>query len=91
MDNPLLLQKGDPSRAPLFLIHDAGGGIYNYHKLHDIGRPFYAISNPWQRNGQRWEGGMRAMVDEYVRLIRGLRGKGDILVGGNYPPSCKSR
>lgn len=34
---------------------------------------------------------MRAMVDEYVRLIRGLRGKGDILVGGNYPPSCKSR
>ena len=86
METPLLLlQKGDPTRAPLFLIHDASGGIYNYRKLHDIGRPVYAIANPWQKDRKGKVGGMKAMVDEYVGIITGVRRRGDVMVGGKLP------
>ena len=80
--NPALLQKGDPSRTPLFLIHDAGGGIYNYYKLENIGRPVYTIYNPWFRNEKKWEGGAMMFVEEYIKLIKSVVLKGDILVGG---------
>ena len=80
--NPALLQKGDPSRAPLFLIHDAGGGIYSYYKLENIGRPVYTIYNPWFRNETKWEGGAMMFVEEYIKLIKKVVPKGDILVGG---------
>ncbi|KAK0508709.1 hypothetical protein JMJ35_008985 [Cladonia borealis] len=77
--NPALLQKGEPSRVPLFLIHDAGGGIYNYYKLENIGRPVYTIYNPWFRNENKWEGGAMMFVEEYIKLIKSVVPKGDIL------------
>ena len=80
--NPALLQKGDPSRAPLFLIHDAGGGVYNYYKLENIGRPVYTIHNPWFKNETKWEGGAMMFVETYIKLIKSVVPKGDILVGG---------
>lgn len=83
--SPSFLQKGDPSRAPLFLIHDAGGGVYNYAKLSEIGRPVYTIRNPWAADEQKWEGGVEIFVEKYVEMIRGVVGKGkggDIIVGG---------
>ncbi|MCJ1351236.1 MAG: hypothetical protein MMC33_001219 [Icmadophila ericetorum] len=80
--NPALLQKGDPSRAPLFLIHDAGGGVYSYYKLENIDRPVYTIHNPWFRNETKWEGGAMMFVEEYIKLIKSVVPKGDILVGG---------
>ena len=93
--NPTLLQKGDPFRAPLFLIHDASGGIYSYYKLDKLGRTVYAIYNPWFRNKAKWEGGAEMFVREYIKLIRSVVSKGDILVGGKknlvqdqIPGSC---
>ena len=80
--NPALLQQGDPSRTPLFLVHDAGGGIYDYYKLENIGRPVYAIHNPWFKNVTKWEGGAMMFVEKYIKLIKSVVPKGDILVGG---------
>ena len=80
--NPVLLQQGDPSRSPLFLIHDAGGGIHKYKALHSIGRPVYAIFNPWGKNRKKWQGGSRMFAEEYIKLIKSVVPKGDIIVGG---------
>ncbi|KAM7190947.1 Alpha/Beta hydrolase fold [Rhypophila sp. PSN 637] len=80
--NPSLLQTGDPTRTPLFLIHDAGGGILDYFKLESLGRPVYAIHNPWFHNKTKWEGGARLFVDKYIQLIKSVVPRGEILVGG---------
>ncbi|KAK4213196.1 Alpha/Beta hydrolase protein [Rhypophila decipiens] len=87
--NPTLIQKGDPNRSPLFLIHAAGGGILDYFKLQDLGRPVYGIRNPWFDSETKWKGGIQTLVDEYVGVIcatvaptmRGSRMR-EILVGG---------
>ncbi|KAM7210838.1 Alpha/Beta hydrolase fold [Rhypophila decipiens] len=79
--NPSLLQTGDPTRTPLFLIHDAGGGILDYFKLESLGRPVYAIHNPWFHNKAKWEGGARLFVDKYIQLIKSVVPRGEILVG----------
>ncbi|KAM7211383.1 Alpha/Beta hydrolase protein [Rhypophila decipiens] len=85
--NPTLIQEGDPSRAPLFLVHAAGGGILDYFKLQHLCRPVYGIHNPWF-DSDKWKGGIQTLVDEYVGVIRAtvaptLRGSRmrEILVG----------
>lgn len=88
--NPTFLQKGDPSRAPLFLIHDASGGIYSYYKLENLDRTVYAIYNPWFRNKTKWDGGAEMFVREYIKLIQSVVLKGDILVGGKKKSSVNS-
>ncbi|KEY68601.1 hypothetical protein S7711_05783 [Stachybotrys chartarum IBT 7711] len=80
--NPALLQKGDPSRLPLFLIHDSSGGIFNYYKLETLERPVYTIYNPWFRNKHKWEGGIELFVSKYIELIKTVVPRGDILIGG---------
>lgn len=89
--SPVLLQKGDSSRTPLFLLHDAGGTIFNYFKLGNVGRPIYAISNPWIKAETKWEGGAMRFVHEYIKLIKSVVSSGEILVGGrssiNHPLS----
>jgi thioesterase domain-containing protein len=80
--NPALIQKGDASRTPLFLIHDAGGTVSNYYKLENIGRPVYAIYNPWFKSETRWDGGSVKFVTEYIKLIKSVVSSGEILVGG---------
>ena len=82
--NPTLIQKGDSSRTPLFLIHDAGGTVFNYYKLENIGRPIYTIHNAWSKSGVLWEGGIMGMVKEYIRLIQTVISSGEILVGGMF-------
>lgn len=80
--NPALLQAGDPNRTPLFLIHDAGGGVFSYFKLEALGRPVYTIYNPWFRNTTKWEGGAMMFVEKYIQLIKSVVPRGEILVGG---------
>lgn len=80
--NPALLQQGDPSRTPLFLIHDSSGGVFNYFKLEPLGRPVYTIHNPWFRNTEKWDGGTMLFVEKYIELIKTVVRRGDILVGG---------
>ncbi|KAF2730698.1 hypothetical protein EJ04DRAFT_444523 [Polyplosphaeria fusca] len=80
--NPMLLQQGDASRTPLFLIHDSSGAVFNYFKLEPLGRPVYVIYNPWFRNTEKWEGGTMLFVNKYIELIKSVKHRGDILVGG---------
>lgn len=80
--NPALLQQGDPSRTPLFLIHDSSGGVFNYFKLEPLGRPVYTIYNPWLRNTEKWNGGTMLFVEKYIELIKTIVRRGNILVGG---------
>jgi hypothetical protein len=82
--NPLLIQRGDASRTPLFLLHDAGGTVSNYYKLGNIGRPIYTIYNPWTKSQNRWNGGSMKLVTEYIKLIQSIVSSGDILVGGIF-------
>jgi len=89
--NPILLQEGDPSRTPLFLIHDSSGGVFNYFKLEQFGRPVYAIHNPWLRNTEKWSGGTMAFVEKYIELIKTVKRRGDILVGGAFSSCPKSQ
>jgi hypothetical protein len=88
--NPCLIQKGDVTRTPLFLLHDAGGTVSSYYKLATIGRPVYTIHNPWLKNEQRWSGGAQTFVDEYIKLIKSVVSSGEILVGGTYLRTCAS-
>jgi hypothetical protein len=81
--NPALIQKGDPSRTPLFLLHDAGGTVFNYYKLENVGRPVYAIYNPWFRSETRWDKGSMGFVNEYIKMIQSVVSSGEILVGGS--------
>jgi hypothetical protein len=89
--NPALLQQGDPSCTPLFLIHDSSGGVFNYFKLELLGRPVYTIYNPWFRNTEKWNGGTMLFVRKYIELIKTIVRRGDILVGGpSINPSLSS-
>ncbi|KAF2676479.1 hypothetical protein K458DRAFT_351727 [Lentithecium fluviatile CBS 122367] len=81
-DNPALIQKGDGTRTPLFLLHDAGGTVFSYYKLEAIGRPIYAIHNPWLKHEERWDGGAIKFVHEYIKMIKKIVSTGEILVGG---------
>jgi thioesterase domain-containing protein len=80
--NPMLLQQGDDSRTPLFLIHDSSGAVFNYSKLEPLGRPVYTIYNPWFGNTEKWKGGTMLFVEKYIALIKTVKHRGDILVGG---------
>lgn len=80
--NPALVQKGDASRTPLFLLHDAGGTVWNYYKLEHVGRPIYCIYNPWFNAETHWDGGSARFVTEYIKLIQLVVPSGEILVGG---------
>lgn len=85
--NPSLLHKGDPTRTPLFLVHDAGGSVHSYSKLLPLNRPIYTISSPAT---QEWTGGVEGLAQEYAKLIKTVVAKGDILLGGTYSDPRRS-
>ncbi|EMD97895.1 hypothetical protein COCC4DRAFT_200698 [Bipolaris maydis ATCC 48331] len=80
--NPALIQKGDASRAPLFLLHDSGGTVSYCYRLRNIGRTVYAIHNPSFYSQTKWKGGILGLVEEYIKLIKSVVPSGEILVGG---------
>ncbi|KAM7189111.1 hypothetical protein V8F33_010232, partial [Rhypophila sp. PSN 637] len=69
--NPTPIQRAPTcsSQAPLFLIHDGGGTIFNYFLLGPLGRAVWGIYNPRFESGGRWEGGVSQMASEYLALI----------------------
>lgn len=89
-NNLFLLQEPKPRdasvspAAPLFLIHDGGGTVFQYCSLGDLGRPTYAITNPHFESGTSWGGGICEMAKVYAGVIgRELpAGGGDIILGG---------
>jgi pimeloyl-ACP methyl ester carboxylesterase len=82
LDNPTLIQSGPAAAAPLFLLHDGGGTIFNYFMLGDLDRPVYGIQDPKFGSAEQWEGGMEEMARLYISFIRAAVPQGPILLGG---------
>ncbi|KAL3478830.1 Alpha/Beta hydrolase protein [Aspergillus californicus] len=82
LDNPTLIQPGPAAAAPLFLLHDGGGTIFNYFMLGDLDRPVYGIQDPKFGSAEQWEGGMEEMARLYISFIRAAIPQGPILLGG---------
>ncbi|KAF2462702.1 alpha/beta-hydrolase [Lindgomyces ingoldianus] len=80
--NPIQLQNAPGNAAPLFLIHDGGGTIFNYFMLGDLGRSVYGIHDPKFESDDGWAGGIAEMAQEYITFIRTVRKKGPIVLGG---------
>lgn len=84
--NPSLIQawpRSTAEPAPLFLIHDASGTIFNYYTLGPVGRRVYGIYDP--RFGQAGGGGWQSVLEiakAYVKLIRKVMIRGEIVLGG---------
>ncbi|OLN96161.1 Polyketide synthase PksR [Colletotrichum chlorophyti] len=86
--NPFLIQRAAPSSSaslpPLFLIHDASGNILSYLKLGSLGkyRQTYGIYDPYSgTEGCSWQS-VSEMARHYVRLIKKVKLRGDIVLGG---------
>jgi hypothetical protein len=82
--NPALIQRGPAKqdRAPLFLLHDGGGTIFQYFLLGPLRRKVYGIQNSRFASGRSWEGGVPEMASEYVELIKSVVPSGKIIIGG---------
>lgn len=80
--NPTQLQLASGDAIPLFLIHDGGGTIIQYFMLGNLNRNAYGIHDPKFECENNWEGGMVEMAQEYIKLIRAIRGAGPIFLGG---------
>lgn len=79
-----LIHPGPPGtrRAPLFLLHDGGGTIFNYFLLKPLNRPVYGIANPRTAPGQDWEGGLHQMAAEYLPMIKEATQGRPVMLGG---------
>ncbi|EKG09596.1 hypothetical protein MPH_13350, partial [Macrophomina phaseolina MS6] len=56
--------------APLILIHDGGGTIFQYFLLDSLRRPTYGIANPWFDDPKSFFGNMEDLASIYARAIR---------------------
>lgn len=84
--NPILIQDVPRSRTeapPLFLIHDASGLITSYYKLGHVGRKVYGIWDPkFDQDGIGGWQTVQDIADAYLRLIRRVQLRGEIVLGG---------
>lgn len=70
-----------PRTSPLFMIHDGSGLINPYHQLREIGRPLYAIKNPYFGSRKSWLD-IPTMGREYAQFITGQSDGGPVILGG---------
>ncbi|PPJ55135.1 hypothetical protein CBER1_09968 [Cercospora berteroae] len=80
--NPMQLQYAVSEDAPLFLVHDASGTIFNYSLLGDLRRNVFAVYDPKFEREEGWSGGLPEMAREYVALIRKVNPSRPIILGG---------
>ncbi|KAJ4419134.1 putative secondary metabolism biosynthetic enzyme [Gnomoniopsis sp. IMI 355080] len=84
--NPFLIRDIPKTRnepAPLFLIHDASGLATSYFKLGCVGRKVYGISDPkFDHDGIGGWQSVNEIAEAYLRLIRRVTLRGDIVLGG---------
>lgn len=75
-------ERGDEDLAPIVLIHDGGGTIFQYFMLGYLGRRTYAIANPYFQSGSQPKGGLPELAKEYAEAIKQEIGKGPVIIGG---------
>ncbi|CAI0645554.1 unnamed protein product [Colletotrichum noveboracense] len=84
--NPVLIQDFPRSRSeppPIFLIHDASGLLTSYFKVGTLGRKVYGIWDPkFDADGIGGWQSVRDIAEAYVRLIKRVMLRGEIVLGG---------
>lgn len=81
----LLLAEGDPSRAPLFLLHPAGGLGWGYRHLARMiapGRRVWAMQHPGLSSDEGLPVSMDALAQDYIARLREMSVKGPIHLAG---------
>ncbi|KZL81167.1 thioesterase domain containing protein [Colletotrichum incanum] len=87
--NPTTIQDGPvPSEysdgpPPLFLVHDASGLVNTYYKLAPLGCRVYGLWDPkFDQDGIGGWQSIQQIAEAYVRLIRRVMIRGEIILGG---------
>ncbi|MFL5357439.1 amino acid adenylation domain-containing protein [Archangium sp.] len=81
----VLLQRGQPDRAPLFLVHPANGRVLGYARtVRHLARlqPVYGLQAIGLDEGQRPLERIEDMVSLYLEGLREVRPHGPYLLGG---------
>lgn len=77
--------KRSGNKAPLFLVHHGGGGIFGYAELArqlDPDRPIYGLQEPGLENGQKFPDSIEEIARLYVKEIRTIQPQGPYSIGG---------
>ncbi len=81
----VVLQKGEPGRIPLILVHPIGGSVFCYNELaHRIGQgqPVYALQAHAFIDEDSAPESIEEMATEYLHEIRQVQPSGPYLLGG---------
>ena len=81
----VLLQRGQPGRTPLFLVHPANGRVLGYARtVRHLARhlPVYGLQAIGLDEGQRPLERIEDMVSLYLEGLREVRPKGPYMLGG---------
>lgn len=79
------IEAGDPSLAPLFLVHPAGGSVFCYRELANAlktNQPVYGLQLPLDAKGEPVESQIEAMATLYIDAIEDVFGDQQIILGG---------
>ena len=86
--SPLLveLNRGDPARRPLFLMHPVGGTVFTYQALArrvDPGLPIYGVRARGLEPGELSVGSIEAMATLYLEAVRARQPSGPYRLAGH--------
>jgi thioesterase domain-containing protein/acyl carrier protein len=86
--SPLLIElnRGDPRRRPLFLLHPVGGTVFTYQALTrmlDPGLPIYGVRARGLEPGELPAGNIEAMATLYVEAVRTRQPSGPYRLAGH--------
>lgn len=71
-----------PAPTPLVLFHDGGGTVFSYYLLGPLHRVVYGIYNPHYGTNEVWADGIPGMARHYLKLLREVIPKGNVILGG---------
>ncbi|MGZ3458004.1 MAG: type I polyketide synthase, partial [Archangium sp.] len=80
------LNRGDPRRRPLFLLHPVGGTVFTYRslvRLLDPGLPIYGVRARGLEPGEVPAGSIEAMATLYLEAVRTRQPSGPYRLAGH--------
>jgi amino acid adenylation domain-containing protein len=86
--SPLLIElnRGDPRRRPLFLLHPVGGTVFTYQALArqlEPGLPIYGVRARGLEPGEQPAGSIEAMATVYLEALRTRQPSGPYRLAGH--------
>lgn len=87
-ESPLLveLNRGDPRRRPLFLLHPVGGTVFTYQALArmlDPGLPVYGVRAQGLEPGETHAGSIESLAAVYLEAVRTRQPSGPYRLAGH--------